>query len=141
MEINLHWRIGEQSYSYTLSTDQATPQPLKIGRDPRCDIQIEAQSVSRWWHAEVFTQEGRFYLRNLSQNSITKVNKHHLSRQDSMPLKSGDLLTLGRVQVWVDRRPIIADGPFMLACPQCDRLVSVELDQCPWDGTVLFSGS
>lgn len=141
MEITLQWEINGQPVQQTIIDLDVADQPICLGRSRSCQVVVvdPNSSVSRR-HAEVFVQDNDFYLRNLSQHSVTYVNGRRLDHNQTAPLKSGYLVRLGRVTLQVGYRPPETNGKFMINCPHpgCDRLVNPALDQCPWDGTVLF---
>ena len=141
MEITLHWEINGRTLQKTITDLDVAHQPVCLGRSRNCQVVVADpdSSVSRR-HAEVFLQDNSFYLRNLSQNSVTYVNNRRLDHHHIVPLKSGYLVRLGRVILQVGHRPPETNGKFMINCPHptCDRLINPALDQCPWDGTVLF---
>ena len=141
MEITLHWEIDGQSEQLTVTDFDIANRPVYVGRSQSCQVVIADlnSSVSRR-HAEIFLQDDDFHLRNLSQRSVTYINGRRLGHNQTAPIKSGFLVRLGRITLQVGYRPPETNGKFMINCshPDCDRLVNPALDQCPWDGTVLF---
>lgn len=62
--------------------------PLKgkviIGRNPDCNLVLDRPSVSKY-QCEIFMQEGRAYVRNLSATNRTQVNGHPLMEAEALP--------------------------------------------------------
>lgn len=62
--------------------------PLKgkviIGRNPDCNLVLDRPSVSKY-QCEIFMQEGRVYVRNLSTTNRTQVNGHLLMEAEALP--------------------------------------------------------
>lgn len=54
--------------------------PITIGRHEGCDIPIPQAAISRQ-HAEVFTREGRFYIRDLGSANGTFVNGKRITER------------------------------------------------------------
>lgn len=53
--------------------------PLVIGRSPQCDLVIDDPSVSRR-HAEVYQQNGQYYVRDLNSRNGTLVNGAEIAK-------------------------------------------------------------
>ena len=72
MEITLNWEINGRPLQKTITDLDVAHQPVCLGRSRNCQVVVADpdSSVSRR-HAEVFLQDNSFYLRNLSQNSLT----------------------------------------------------------------------
>jgi predicted component of type VI protein secretion system len=97
LEITLHWSLHDQEHSYTVrSTDE-----VAIGRRDECEVVLPFATISRR-HALIYSQGTTFYVRNLSQTNTVRVNdKTRLSYDQAMPLKSGDVVRLGPVELTV----------------------------------------
>ena len=70
-------------------------EPVIIGRDPACGLQIQAAGVSRQ-HCRIFRREDGFYAVDLGSKNGTLLNSVVLSMSR---LRHGDLLTLGDARV------------------------------------------
>ncbi len=66
---------------------------LVLGRDPSCDVVLDAEDVSRR-HARVREESGRHLVEDLGSRNGTFVGEERISRR---VLASGDLLRLGSV--------------------------------------------
>ena len=69
-------------------------EPMSIGRDPGCDIQIPSRYVSRR-HAIVSMIDGRFVIRDERSTNGLKINGQLVL--DPYPLSPGDRFVLGDV--------------------------------------------
>ena len=69
------------------------PNGLGIGRDPGCDVVVDADTASRE-HARVLTSEGRYFIADLGSRNGTRLNGE-LLRQESRWLNSGDAIEVG----------------------------------------------
>lgn len=72
---------------------RVTTEPLVIGRSPKCDIQVDQESVSRD-HCRIRFEDGGFIVRDLGSTNGTYVNDD-LVQQDGR-LRHGDQLKVGR---------------------------------------------
>ena len=63
----------------------------QIGRDPKCDLQLDEKTVSRR-HARIEKFDGAFWIENLSRSATLEVNGHPAKRQR---LFGGDQIQIG----------------------------------------------
>ena len=68
---------------------------MTIGRDPQNDIQIRSRFISRF-HARVVSDSEGCVIEDMESQNGVCVNSQRVHRK---PLKSGDLIDLGRVQL------------------------------------------
>ena len=74
--------------------------PVNIGRGRDCEMMIDHASVSRM-HCRVWTDEGRFHIRDLSSTNKTLVNGHVV---ETCELKDGDTIAIGEIVLKFFRR-------------------------------------
>ena len=72
---------------------RVTTEPLIIGRSPKCEIQVDQESVSRN-HCRVRFEAGEFLVRDLGSTNGTYVNDNLV--QEEGRLRHGDQLKVGR---------------------------------------------
>ena len=80
--------------SFRIITPQ-TNTPFTIGRKPDNALVLDNPMVSRY-HAVMEIEDGKWILRNLSQNSVTQVNGNDI---DKRFLEDGDVITIGPLQL------------------------------------------
>lgn len=80
--------------SFRIITPQAG-EPFTIGRKPDNALVLDNPMVSRY-HAVMEFEDGKWILRNLSQNSVTQVNGNDI---DKRFLEDGDVITIGPLQL------------------------------------------
>ncbi|NET89803.1 MAG: protein kinase [Kamptonema sp. SIO1D9] len=126
-ELILEWEEAGQPRSWTIREGQTGKNPgtFRIGRDPaRCDLVLSDPMVSGL-HAEIFfdSQQQRFWLRSLTQNSVTVVNGQPLSNVE-VPLRHGSRLKLGQTDLQAtvinpghSPVPIVANQPLQPQTP------------------------
>jgi hypothetical protein len=68
---------------------------MTIGRAPQNDIHIRSRFISRY-HARIVCDEGGAIIEDLDSSNGIAVNSHRARRQ---PLRSGDLIDLGKTQL------------------------------------------
>jgi len=72
---------------------RVSTEPVIIGRSPKCEIQIDQESVSRN-HCRIGFEEGEFVVRDLGSTNGTYVNDNLVG--DEGRLRHGDQLKVGR---------------------------------------------
>jgi diguanylate cyclase (GGDEF)-like protein len=72
---------------------RVTTEPLVIGRSPKCEIQVDQESVSRN-HCRIRFEGGEFLVRDLGSTNGTYVNDDLV--HDDGRLRHGDQLKVGR---------------------------------------------
>jgi len=72
---------------------RVSTEPLIIGRSPKCQIQLDQESVSRE-HCRIRFEHGEFLVRDLGSTNGTYVNDDLV--QDEARLRHGDQLKVGR---------------------------------------------
>jgi ABC-type multidrug transport system ATPase subunit/pSer/pThr/pTyr-binding forkhead associated (FHA) protein len=83
---------------------------ISIGRDPMCDVVIDASQVS-WRHAEVTSVNGRWVIKDLkSRNGVFKNG----SRIRTSTLSPDDELRLGSLPVQITSKHIVTDRSAMV---------------------------
>ena len=93
MSLLLSVQLQGLPQSWPLSTS-----PVRIGRRSDNDIQIKDNTVSKE-HAELLEQGGHWTIRDLGSRNGTRVNGREA--KEPLPLKPGDRLEVGQVQVTV----------------------------------------
>ena len=73
-----------------------------LGRGSRADLQLPDPSLSRQ-HCHIFYRQNHWHCEDLNSTNGVYVNGQHV--QEAQPLKSGDLLTLGHVQLLFSDAP------------------------------------
>lgn len=71
--------------------------PSRIGRHPDCDIQVDANMVSRF-HAQIVRAEKDFLLEDLASGNGTFLNARQLEHHQPHVLKHGDRIKLGPIK-------------------------------------------
>jgi hypothetical protein len=71
---------------------------LTLGRDPRCDIALDGETVSRR-HAVLTFRDGQWILKDLGSRNGTAINRRRVVRSR---LEAGDRLDLGDETLVVD---------------------------------------
>jgi predicted component of type VI protein secretion system len=140
LEITLHWSLHDQEHSYTVrSTDE-----VAIGRRDECEVVLPFATISRR-HALIYAQGTTFYVRNLSQTNTVRINNEtRLSYDQAMPLKSGDVVRLGPVELTVKGRETqpnydeMANRTLKIRCSNCGQVTDYNPESfCPWCGMSL----
>jgi diguanylate cyclase (GGDEF)-like protein len=72
---------------------RVTAEPLIIGRSPKCEVQVDQESVSRN-HCRIRFENGEFLVRDLGSTNGTYVNDNLVA--DEGRLRHGDQLKVGR---------------------------------------------
>lgn len=74
-----------------------------LGRTTSSDVPLPSAQVSRR-HADIFFLEGDFFIADLGSTNVTSVNGVRLDRAPQ-PLKNGDRIRVGDVDLLFERRP------------------------------------
>lgn len=140
LEITLSWQLHDHTHTHTIDRDQEAT----IGRREDCDIVLPFATVSRS-HAQIYYQDGRFHIRNLSQTNTVRVNEENrLSQNQSISLKSGDVLRLGPVEITVEVQEdpqeleAMKHKTLKIRCSNCGQVTDYNPESfCPWCGMSL----
>ena len=71
---------------------------ISIGRHTGCDLVLPEKQVSRR-HAELLLEGKTWYLRDLGSGNGSWLNSSRLNKEDKIPLKKGDAITIDRFQI------------------------------------------
>ena len=85
----------------TLALPRAEGVRVRIGRGPSCDCLLPEDSVSRR-HAELWREDGRWYVRDLGSRNGTRVNGMRVL--EPVEVRPGDRLALGDATYRVSAR-------------------------------------
>lgn len=77
-----------------------------VGRAPRADFVVDAALVSRL-HCRITAGDDNLEVVDLSSTNGTFVNDKRVKKAH---LSNGDRLRVGRVELTVERKPVMADG-------------------------------
>jgi pSer/pThr/pTyr-binding forkhead associated (FHA) protein len=77
-----------------------------VGRAPRADFIVDAALVSRL-HCRLTAGDDNLEVVDLSSTNGTFVNDKRVKKAH---LSNGDRLRVGRVELTVERKPVMADG-------------------------------
>ncbi len=139
-EMTLHWRLHDQDHSYIVrSTDK-----VAIGRRDECEIVLPFATISRR-HALIYTQNDRFFVRNLSQTNTVRVNEENrLTHNQTTSLQSGDIIRVGPIELTIegqDPQPNydeMANKTLKIRCSNCGQVTDYNPESfCPWCGMSL----
>ncbi|NUM35825.1 MAG: FHA domain-containing protein [Candidatus Brocadiae bacterium] len=86
-----NWKLYENLQTYPVS-----PLPFKIGRTMKSNLIVENQRISSV-HAEIFSENNQYYLRDLGSTAgtyILKKKKLKLTENKEFPIKSGECFWL-----------------------------------------------
>jgi predicted component of type VI protein secretion system len=144
MKITLYWRLNSQPHTVNF-TDKDR---IIIGRQHDCAILIpneeRYQTISRQ-HAQILAEEDSFYLLNLStKNTISLNGKQRIDPGKQIALAPNDNFTIGSIRFRVLSMEATTGHQMVVRCanPQCERLISSSLFDCPFCGTSLaFAGT
>ena len=120
----------------------AAEHPCVVGRQADlCQIILDDRSVSRQ-HASIQIVNGKFCLRNLSEQNIITLNQEfRLAYEQEVPLKPGDTFRLGQVYLWVMQMDQPEKIALKVKCANCGKLSESRLEGfCPWCGRSLANG-
>ena len=131
MQLTLAWEWEGETKTEVIGSRSMT-----VGRGPQCDIVIPHATVSRQ-HLEIFLQDNRFHLRNLSHtNPVIFENGAVVAKGGTAVLHAGETFLLGKMPLTVmsiDESPLV----LKLQCPNCGRIVDAFFADCPWCGASL----
>jgi predicted component of type VI protein secretion system len=140
LEIILNWQLHNQTHSHTIRAgDEVT-----FGRRDDCDIVLAFATISRR-HAQIYSQEGAFYIRNLSQTNTVRVNNDdRLTHQQTALLQPGDVIRLGPVEITVEaleeqkEMEAMKNRTLKIRCSNCGQVTDYNPESfCPWCGMSL----
>lgn len=133
--LTLHWHEGNQPQTKQV---QAGSQ-LVIGRRSDCDIVVAAATVSRQ-HALIYSQQGVFMLRNLSQTNPIRLNDSKvLGHHDTVALNEADEIQVGPMTFTV--AVFVTEGTHKIRCINCHKVLDYDpTGFCPWCGMALAAG-
>ena len=134
-ELTLHWHEGNQPQTKKVKAGSQ----LVIGRRSDSDIVIAASTVSRQ-HALIFSEEGVFMCRNLSQTNPIRVNEHKiLGHRETVALNEGDEIQVGPTTFTVAL--FVLEGTHKIRCINCQKVLDYDpTGFCPWCGMALAAG-
>jgi len=69
------------------------------------------------------------------------VNNRPIEQNKPGPLKDGDKLELGSVEIQIIDSDTMAAGRLKVRCHNCARAVELRQEYCPWCGTLLTGQS
>ena len=134
-ELTLHWHEGNQHKSRNV----AVGNELTIGRRSDCHIVIAEKTVSRR-HGLIYSAEGQFMIRNLSQTNPIRLNDRELQHGDFASLKEADVIKIGPTSFEVSLA--LSEGAHKIRCINCNRILEYDpTGFCPWCGMALSAGT
>lgn len=136
--LTLAWLAGGVLQQQIITADQS----CVIGRQADlCQIALDDRSVSRQ-HAAIQVVNGKFCLRNLSEQNVIILNKEfRLAYDQEILLKPGDTFRLGQVYLWVMQMDLPEKTVLKVKCANCGKLSESRLEGfCPWCGRSLANG-
>lgn len=86
----LTWKTSGQ-----LQTYENQKLRVVIGRAPDCDVTVREDRISRH-HANIFFEDGRWYIADMNSANGTFVNSRHITRHE---LRPGDTILLGATEL------------------------------------------
>ena len=92
---------------------------LVIGRAPDIDLRVDSTSVSRR-HAKLIVSGGEISVADLDSHNGTRVNGERI--EGTVPLSSGDVVTVGETAFILRREPGMIRRPLLEPAPLCQRL-------------------
>ncbi|HMO14928.1 MAG TPA: sigma 54-interacting transcriptional regulator [Pirellulaceae bacterium] len=110
---------------------------VTIGRSPTCQIVIREDQASRQ-HAEIFVNNGRWMLRDLSSRNGTAIGEKRVYGDN--PLKPGDVIWIARTQLAfvTDLSDAYGSSAGNLQQADAKTIAGLELDEapteCPYSG-------
>lgn len=137
-ELRLEWQTGSQRQSHTMIAGSS----VLIGRQPDCTIVLADPAVSRR-HASIYSEDGHFYLRNLSQiNNLPVNNQFRLASAQSVALHQGDTFRIGPVMLHVVAITPTEVHPPRIKCVTCGNILDYQPETfCSYCGTALAEGN
>ena len=140
LELTLNWQVHDHNHSHKVRVGQ----DVSLGRRDDCDIVLPFATISRR-HAQIYSEGGRFYIRNLSQTNSVRVNDDdRLAHNQSAPLNSGDVIRLGPIEINVEGLEAQKDLEAMknrtlkIRCSNCGQITEYKPESfCPWCGMSL----
>jgi pSer/pThr/pTyr-binding forkhead associated (FHA) protein len=89
--IDLEFRTGDEAQKETFTIPEVT-----IGRDPRCEFQIQSETVSVR-HAQLSYHHGQWWLEDLDSTNGSFLNNERV--MTSTVIVSGDQLRCGEISI------------------------------------------
>jgi len=140
LEITLNWQLHDHKHTHTIRSGQEAT----LGRRDDCDIVLPFATISRR-HAQIFSQDGRFHIRNLSQTNTVRVNEEdRLTYNQTISLKPGDVIQLGPIEITVEGREeqkeleAMKNKTLKIRCSNCGQVTDYNPESfCPWCGMSL----
>ena len=140
LEITLKWQLHDHTHSHTIRAGEE----VTLGRRDDCDVVLAFATISRR-HAQIYSQAGKFFIRNISQTNTVRINDDdRLSLNQSAPLKSGDMIRLGPVEITVEgleeQKDLMAmeNRTLKIRCSNCGQVTDYNPESfCPWCGMSL----
>lgn len=140
LEITLNWQLHDHAHSHKVGLDDE----VTLGRRDECDIVLPFATVSRR-HAQIFSQDGNFYIRNLSQTNTVRVNEdERLTHDQTAALNAGDMIRIGPIEIKVEGLEAQEDLMAMknktlkIRCSNCGQVTDYNPESfCPWCGMSL----
>lgn len=88
MQVSIRVESGDRKGTrFAIPTPQAT-----IGRDPKCDVQVDDRDVSRE-HCVIYVEDVKVMLRDEESGNGTYVNKRRV--RGELELHNGDMIQIG----------------------------------------------
>jgi predicted component of type VI protein secretion system len=140
LELTLKCQLHNHEHSHTIHSGQE----ITLGRRDDCDVVLPFATISRR-HAKIYSEDGIFHIRNLSQTNTVRVNEENrLTHNQAISLKSGDIIRLGPIDIMVEGLEEQKDLEAMkhktlkIRCSNCGQVTDYNPESfCPWCGMSL----
>lgn len=140
LEITLNWQLHDHAHTHTVRAGEE----VTLGRREECDIVLPFATVSRE-HAQIYSEAGLFYIRNLSQTNTVRVNEEErLTQNQTASLNPGDVIRLGPIEITVEcleeqkELEAMKNRTLKIRCSNCGQVTDYNPESfCPWCGMSL----
>ncbi|MGK7942723.1 MAG: 2Fe-2S iron-sulfur cluster-binding protein [Crocosphaera sp.] len=82
-----------------------------IGNSPSCGLMLPSMRVQEI-HAKLFTDKGKYYFQDLTEQGITQYNDEPIKKKQSYPLETDDIIRIGEFVLIIDGLPIKRKSKF-----------------------------
>ncbi|MDJ0510198.1 MAG: FAD-binding oxidoreductase [Crocosphaera sp.] len=82
-----------------------------IGNSPSCGLMLPSIKVQEI-HAKLFTEKGKYYFQDLTEQGTTQYNDEPIKNKQSYPLETDDIIRIGEFVLIIDGLPIKRKSKF-----------------------------